>query len=146
MKRLAAVLAGTAGLAALIGTQTAVAAPVSGPEFTGVITCGSPGAPGFLLTKACIEVTGNQVNLYGHAAPTSPGWQDQQVRFKLSGAVIGSPPFGGVNPTTLVTAGGNYVSGITTTAPCGATVTVEFSVDQWGWPPSTATASTVVSC
>ncbi|MFF2045668.1 hypothetical protein ACFVVX_35135 [Kitasatospora sp. NPDC058170] len=144
MKRLAAVLAAAATLAAPVAVQEAAAAP-AGPVGA-TVTCGTPGAPGFLLTRACIEVTGNQVQLYGQAAPTNPAWQPQQVGFTVAGNVVGNAPIAPVNTSVLVSAGGTRVGGIATTAPCGATVTASFAVNQWGWPPSTATVSAVVAC
>ncbi|MEV0533831.1 hypothetical protein [Kitasatospora sp. NPDC050463] len=145
MKSLTAVLATAATLATLATAQQAVAAPVAGPVGA-TVTCGSPGAPGFLLTRACVEVTGNQVYFYGQATPTNPAWQPQQVGFRVSGTVVGSAPIAPVALTTLVTAGGTRVGGVTATAPCGSTVVANFSVDQWGWPTSDATVSAVVTC
>ncbi|WP_327674027.1 hypothetical protein [Kitasatospora sp. NBC_00458] len=148
MKRLSAVLAGVAALAALTGTQAVAATTPAGPAgpVGAVITCGSPGAPGFLQTRACIEVTGTQVRLYGTAYSTNPGWVAQNVGFRLSGNAVGLPPLPPITPTVLVPVGGRSVGDITLTVPCGTTVNAEFSVDQFGWPPSTATASTVVTC
>ncbi|MFJ9112612.1 hypothetical protein [Streptomyces sp. NPDC102283] len=144
MKSLAAVAVAAATLAALATGQEAVAAPngSAGP----VITCGTPGAPGFLLTRACVEVNGNQVRFYGVAATANSGWQPQQVGFTVSGTVVGGAPIAPINPTVLVQAGATSVGSIVTTVPCGSTVTGGFSVNQWGWPPSTATVSAVVSC
>ncbi|MFI9331341.1 hypothetical protein ACIGZJ_27865 [Kitasatospora sp. NPDC052868] len=145
MKRLAAVLTAAAALAVpTTAVQEAAAAP-AGPVGA-TVTCGTPGAPGFLLTRACVEVTGNQVNLYGQATPTNPAWQPQQVGFTLAGNVVGNAPIAPVSTSVLVSAGGVRVGGIATTAPCGATVTASFAVSQWGWPPSTATVSAVVAC
>ncbi|MFJ9951296.1 hypothetical protein [Kitasatospora sp. NPDC091207] len=145
MKTLTAVLATAATLATLATAQEAVAAPVPGPVGA-TVTCGTPGAPGFLLTRACVEVTGNQVSFYGQATPTNPAWQPQQVGFRVAGTVVGSAPLAPVTPTVLVLAGGTRVTGFTTTAPCGSTVIANFSVDQWGWPTSDATVSAVVAC
>ncbi|MEQ4611592.1 hypothetical protein ABMX48_37340 [Streptomyces cavourensis] len=144
MKSLAAVAVAAATLAALATGQEAVAAPTAptGP----VITCGTPGAPGTLLTRSCVEVTGNQVRFYGIAATTHSGWQPQQVGFTVSGTVVGGAPIAPINPTVLVQAGTTSVGSIVTTAPCGSTVSGSFSVNQWGWPPSTAAVSAVVSC
>ncbi|MEU5219640.1 hypothetical protein AB0G79_26040 [Streptomyces sp. NPDC020807] len=144
MKRSAAVLAVTAALAGLATAAPASAAP-TGPVGA-VVTCGNPGAPGILLTRACVRVTGNQVYLYGVATNTDPTWQAQLVTFQISGNVVGGAPIAPVAPTVLVPPGGTTVGGITTTAPCGATVNAGFSVDQWGWPPSAATVSAVVTC
>ncbi|MER5866213.1 hypothetical protein [Kitasatospora sp. NPDC002040] len=125
-------------------SSTAVAAP-AGPVGA-VVTCGAPGAPGYLLTRACIEVTGNQVRLYGTATPNSQTWQPQPVGFNVSGTVIGDAPTAPTSPTVLVQAGGNQVGSICTTAPCGSTVIANFSVNQPGWPTSAAGVSTVVAC
>ncbi|MER8236650.1 hypothetical protein [Streptomyces sp. NPDC094049] len=144
MKTLATVAVAAATLATLATGQEAVAAP-TGPVGA-VVTCGTPGAPGILLTRACVEVTGNQVRFYGVAATTNSGWQPQQVGFTVSGAVVGGAPIAPINPAVLVQAGTTSVGSIVTTAPCGSTVTGSFSVNQWGWPPSTATVSAVVSC
>ncbi|WEH33469.1 hypothetical protein PZB75_08805 [Streptomyces sp. AM 4-1-1] len=144
MKSLATVAVAAATLATLATGQEAVAAP-TGPVGA-VITCGTPGAPGILLTRACVEVTGNQVRFYGVAATINSGWQPQQVGFTVSGTVVGGAPIAPINPTVLVPAGTTSVGSIVTTAPCGSTVTGSFSVNQWGWPPSTATVSAVVSC
>ncbi|GHB11340.1 hypothetical protein ACIQRS_14225 [Streptomyces termitum] len=144
MKSLATVAVAAATLATLATGQEAVAAP-AGPVGA-VVTCGTPGAPGILLTRACVEVTGNQVRFYGVAATTTSGWQPQQVGFTVSGAVVGGAPIAPINPTVLVQAGATSVGSIVTTAPCGSTVTGGFSVNQWGWPPSAATVSAVVSC
>ncbi|MEV7479623.1 hypothetical protein [Streptomyces halstedii] len=144
MKSLATVAVAAATLATLATGQEAVAAP-TGPA-SAVVTCGTPGAPGILLTRACVEVTGNQVRFYGVAATTNSGWQPQQVGFTVSGTVVGGPPIAPINPTVLVQAGTTSVGSIVTTVPCGSTVTGSFSVNQWGWPPSTATVSAVVSC
>ncbi|MFJ9432549.1 hypothetical protein ACIRQY_23220 [Streptomyces sp. NPDC101490] len=144
MKTLATVAVAAATLATLATGQEAVAAP-TGPAGA-VVTCGTPGAPGILLTRACVEVTGNQVRFYGVAATTNSGWQPQQVGFTVSGTVVGSAPIAPINPAVLVQAGTTSVGSIVTTAPCGSTVTGSFSVNQWGWPPSTATVSAVVSC
>lgn len=147
MKSLAAVAVAAATLAALATGQEAVAAPTAPTGSAGpVITCGTPGAPGILLTRACVEVTGNQVRFYGVAATTNSGWQPQQVGFTVSGTVVGGAPIAPINPTVLVQAGATSVGSIVTTVPCGSTVTGSFSVNQWGWPPSTATVSAVVSC
>ncbi|MCQ1581800.1 MULTISPECIES: hypothetical protein [Streptomyces] len=144
MKSLAAVAVAAATLATLATGQEAVAAP-TGPV-SAVTTCGTPGAPGTLLTRACVEVTGNQVRFYGVAATTNSGWQPQQVGFTVSGNVVGGAPIAPINPTVLIQAGATSVGSIVTTAPCGSTVTGSFSVNQWGWPPSTATVSAAVSC
>ncbi|MEU8736366.1 MULTISPECIES: hypothetical protein [Streptomyces] len=144
MKSLATVAVAAATLATLATGQEAVAAP-TGPAGA-VVTCGTPGAPGILLTRACVEVTGNQVRFYGVAATTNSGWQPQQVGFTVSGTVVGGAPIAPINPTVLVQAGTTSVGSIVTTVPCGSTVTGSFSVNQWGWPPSTATVSAVVSC
>ncbi|KQX51021.1 MULTISPECIES: hypothetical protein [unclassified Streptomyces] len=144
MKSLATAAVAAATLATLATGQEAVAAP-TGPVGA-VVTCGTPGAPGILLTRACVEVTGNQVRFYGVAATTNSGWQPQQVGFTVSGTVVGSAPIAPINPTVLVQAGTTSVGSIVTTAPCGSTVNGNFSVNQWGWPPSTATVSAVVSC
>ncbi|MFE9828957.1 hypothetical protein ACFYPK_09945 [Streptomyces halstedii] len=144
MRSLATVAVAAATLATLATGQEAVAAP-TGPAGA-VVTCGTPGAPGILLTRACVEVTGNQVRFYGVAATTNSGWQPQQVGFTVSGTVVGGAPIAPINPTVLVQAGTTSVGSIVTTVPCGSTVTGSFSVDQWGWPPSTATVSAVVSC
>ncbi|MEV7279263.1 hypothetical protein [Streptomyces sp. NPDC093111] len=144
MKSLATVAVAAATLATLATGQEAVAAP-TGPVGA-VVTCGTPGAPGILLTRACVEVTGNQVRFYGVAATTNSEWQPQQVGFTVSGTVVGSAPIAPINPTVLVQAGTTSVGSIVATAPCGSTVTGNFSVNQWGWPPSTATVSAVVSC
>ncbi|MFB7588974.1 hypothetical protein [Streptomyces sp. NPDC056169] len=144
MKSLATVAVAAATLATLATGQEAVAAP-TGPVGA-VVTCGTPGAPGILLTRACVEVTGNQVRFYGVAATTNSGWQPQQVGFTVSGTVVGGAPIAPINPTVLVQAGATSVGSIITTAPCGSTVTGNFSVNQGGWPPSTATVSAVVSC
>ncbi|MET9398914.1 hypothetical protein [Kitasatospora sp. NPDC002965] len=146
MKRLSAVLAGVAALAALTGTQSASAVTAPTGPVGAVVTCGSPGAPGFLQTRACIEVTGNQVRLYGHAYPTNPSWVAQNVGFRLSGNAVSLPPLPPITPNVLVPVGGRHVGDILITVPCGTAVTAEFSVDQFGWPPSVATASTVVTC
>lgn len=143
MKSLATVAVAAATLATLATGQEAVAAP-TGPA--GAVTCGTPGAPGILLTRACVEVTGSQVRFYGVAATTNSGWQPQQVGFTVSGTVVGGAPIAPINPTVLVQAGTTSVGSIVTTVPCGSTVTGSFSVNQWGWPPSTATVSAVVSC
>ncbi|WP_380283333.1 hypothetical protein [Kitasatospora purpeofusca] len=148
-RRTAATLAGAAVLAALTATTapSAVAATTgpAGPPgpFT---TCGSPGAPGLLQTRACIDVNGLQVHLYGHAYPTNPAWVPQNVGFKISGTAPGLPPGPPVYTTAVVPSGGAYVGGITTTATCGSTVTANFSVDNGGWPPSPATVSVVIPC
>ncbi|MGW1013222.1 hypothetical protein ACWD4X_24680 [Streptomyces termitum] len=144
MKSLATVAVAAATLATLATGQEAVAAP-AGPVGA-VVTCGAPGAPGLLLTRACVEVTGNQVRFYGVAATANSGWQPQQVGFTVSGTVVGGAPIAPINPTVLVQAGTTSVGSIVTTAPCGSTVTGNFSVNQWGWPPSAATVSAVVSC
>ncbi|KDQ65617.1 hypothetical protein AB0K62_27610 [Streptomyces halstedii] len=144
MRSLATVAVAAATLATLATGQEAVAAP-TGPAGA-VVTCGTPGAPGILLTRACVEVTGNQVRFYGVAATTNSGWQPQQVGFTVSGTVVGGAPIAPINPTVLVQAGTTSVGSIVTTVPCGSTVTGSFSVNQWGWPPSTATVSAVVSC
>ncbi|MEV3951282.1 hypothetical protein AB0K57_27120 [Streptomyces halstedii] len=144
MKSLATVAVAAATLATLATGQEAVAAPTGSAG--AVITCGTPGAPGTLLTRACVEVTGNQVRFYGVAATTNSGWQPQQVGFTVSGTVVGGAPIAPINPTVLVQAGTTSVGSIVTTVPCGSTVTGSFSVNQWGWPPSTATVSAVVSC
>ncbi|MFJ9523714.1 hypothetical protein ACIRPK_36525 [Kitasatospora sp. NPDC101801] len=145
MKKLAAILAAAAPLAALATVQDAVAAPAFGPVGAAV-TCGAPGAPGYLLTRTCIEVTGNQVRVYGWATPNSPAWQPQPVGFTVAATVIGNAPIPPVNPTVLVSAGGTQVGSVFTTAPCGSTVIANFAVNQPGWPSSPATVSTVVSC
>ncbi len=145
MKRLAAVVAAAATLGALAIVQDAAAAPAFGP-IGAVVTCGAPGAPGYLLTRACIEVTGNQVRVYGSATPNSPTWQPQLVGFSVAGTVIGNAPIAPIYPTVLVQAGGNQVGSIVTTAPCGSTVIANFAVNQPGWPTSAASVSTVVSC
>ncbi|MFJ8043550.1 hypothetical protein ACIRBX_23930 [Kitasatospora sp. NPDC096147] len=148
MKRtVATVAAATAALAALATVQAAAVAPAGpagpvGPR----VTCGTPGAPGYLLTRACVEVTGNQVRFYGVATATDPSWQAQSVGFTVSGAVVGSAPLAPVNPTVYIQSGGNAVGSVYGTAPCGATVTSTFSVNQPGWPASTATVSAVVAC
>ncbi len=144
MKSLATVPVAAATLAALAISQEAVAAP-TGPV-SAVNTCGAPGAPGILLTRACVEVTGSQVRFYGVAATTNSGWQPQQVGFTVSGTVVGGTPIAPITPTVLIQAGATSVGSIVTTAPCGSTITGSFSVDQWGWPPSTATVSAAVSC
>ncbi|MFF8639137.1 hypothetical protein ACF052_33705 [Streptomyces pilosus] len=144
MKSLATAAVAAATLATLATGQEAVAAP-TGPVGA-VTTCGAPGAPGTLLTRACVEVTGNQVRFYGVAATTNSGWQPQQVGFTVSGTVLGGAPIAPINPTVLIQAGATSVGSIVTTAPCGSTVNGSFSVNQWGWPPSTATVSAVVSC
>ncbi|MEU3558477.1 hypothetical protein ACFVUY_40140 [Kitasatospora sp. NPDC058063] len=151
MNRFSAVLAGAAALAALTGAQaatayaaTAATGSPAGPA--GTTVCGSPGAPNYVTTRACITVNGNQVYASGRATPTSPTWQDQQVSFRLTSTGITSPPFATVTPTVLIPAGGAEVGGITGTVPCGTTVSATFSVEQPGWSPSTATVSTVVTC
>ncbi|MFE7563891.1 hypothetical protein [Kitasatospora sp. NPDC057500] len=146
--RTAAALAGAAVLAALTAATApaAVAAPApTGPTgpFT---TCGTPGAPGLLQTRACIEVNGLQVRLFGHAYPTNPAWVPQTVGFRIAGTAVGQPPIPPVYPSVLVPSGGIHVGGITTTVPCGTTVTADFSVDNGGWPPSPATVTVVVPC
>ncbi|MFJ6770557.1 hypothetical protein ACIQOV_06210 [Kitasatospora sp. NPDC091257] len=166
MKRLAAVLAGTAALAALTGTQTASAATASVATASvatasvatasvatasvagmpGTTVCGDPGAPNHLTIRACINNNGGQVYVFGRATPTSPTWQDQQVSFRLTSVGVTSPPLGTIAPTVLIPTGGSDVGGITGTVPCGRTVTAQFSVDQPGWPQSTATVSTIVNC
>ncbi|MGW7444876.1 hypothetical protein [Kitasatospora sp. NPDC054795] len=146
MKRLAAVLAGTAALAALTGTQTASAATASVAGMPGTTVCGDPGAPNYITIRACINNNGGQVYVFGRATPTSPTWQDQQVSFRLTSVGVTSPPLGTITPTVLIPTGGSDVGGITGTVPCGRTVTAQFSVDQPGWPQSTATVSTIVNC
>ncbi|WP_049650615.1 hypothetical protein [Kitasatospora sp. MY 5-36] len=139
-----AVAAAAATLTTLATAQGAAAAP-AGPVGA-VVTCGTPGAPGPLLTRACVEVTGNQVRFYGVATAGDPSWQPQSVGFAVSGTVVGSAPLAPVNPTVLVQAGSNQVGSVFSSAPCGATVSNTFSVNQPGWPASTATVSTVVAC
>ncbi|MER5356264.1 hypothetical protein ABT093_38850 [Kitasatospora sp. NPDC002551] len=139
MKRIAAVLAGTAALAALTGVQTASAGTV------GTTVCGTPGAPNLVTVRACINTNGNHVYAFGRVT-TDPTWQDQQVSFQLSTAGITSPPFATVNPTVLIPVGGAEVGGVTGTVPCGTTVTAQFTVTQPGWWTSTSTISTVVNC
>ncbi|MFC8177099.1 hypothetical protein [Streptomyces sp. NPDC057325] len=144
MKSLATIAVAAATLATLATPQEAVAAP-TGPVGA-VTTCGTPGAPGVLLTRACVEVNGNQVRFYGVAATTNSAWQPQQVGFTVAGTVVGGAPIAPINPTVLIQPGATSVGSIVTTAPCGSTVNGSFSVNQWGWPPSTATVSAVVSC
>ncbi|GAA1408006.1 hypothetical protein GCM10009639_57420 [Kitasatospora putterlickiae] len=145
-RRTAATLAGAAVLAALTAPAAVAATPApTGPPgpFT---TCGTPGAPGFLTTRACIEVNGLQVRLFGQAYPTDPAWVPQNVGFKLSGTAPGLPPGPALYTTVLVPAGGTSVGEILTTATCGSSVTANFSVDNGGWPPSTATVTVTVPC
>ncbi|MFB6889064.1 hypothetical protein ACFCX4_07085 [Kitasatospora sp. NPDC056327] len=145
-RRTAAALTGTALLAALTATAapSATAAPAGPPG--PVVTCGTPGAPGFLLTRACIEVNGTQARIYGQVTPTSPSWVAQNVGFRLAGASTALPPQPPVYPTVLVPTGGTTVNGLTLTVPCGSTVTADFSVNNGGWPPSTATVTASVPC
>ncbi|MER7707000.1 hypothetical protein ABTX81_29380 [Kitasatospora sp. NPDC097605] len=148
-RRTAATLAGAAVLAALTATAapSAVAATTGPAGPPGPITsCGTPGAPGLLQTRACIEVNGTQVRLYGHAYPTNPAWVAQNVGFKISGSTPALPPIPPVYTTALVPSGGIYVGGITITVPCGTSVTSNFSVDNGGWPPSPATHTITVPC
>ncbi|WP_380280682.1 hypothetical protein [Kitasatospora purpeofusca] len=142
MKRFAAVLAGTAALAALTGVQSASANPV------GVTVCGTPGAPNIVTVRACINVNGNHVYAFGRANPSSPTWQEQQVSFRLSSIGITNPALGTVYPTVLISNVGPApeIGSVTGTVPCGSTVTAEFSVTQPGWWESTSTVSTVVNC
>jgi hypothetical protein len=145
VKSLAAVVAAAATLATLATVQGASAAPAAGPVGA-VVTCGAPGAPGLLLTRACVEVTGNQVRFYGQTTPTDPAWQPQQIGFTVAGTVVGNAPIAPISPTVLVQAGGTQVGSIVTTAPCGSTVITNFSVNHSGWPSSAATVSAVVGC
>ncbi|MFI5532160.1 hypothetical protein ACIA8O_26865 [Kitasatospora sp. NPDC051853] len=144
MKTTVIAVATAAALTTLAGVQGAAAAP-TGPVGA-VVTCGTPGAPGPLLTRACVEVTGNQVRFYGVTTAGDPSWQPQYVSFTVSGTVAGNAPLAPLNPTVLVQAGANQVGSVFSSAPCGATVTSTISVNQPGWPASTAGVSTVVAC
>ncbi|MDY0816314.1 hypothetical protein [Kitasatospora purpeofusca] len=144
-----AALAGAAGLAALtVGlAPTATAATTTGPAGpTGTVTCGTPGAPGFLLTRACIEVSGTHVRLYGQVATTDPAWVAQNVGFTIAGSTPALPPQPPLNLTVLVPPGGASVGDLLLNVPCGNNVTANFSVNNGGWPPSTATVTAFVPC
>ncbi|MEV0194496.1 hypothetical protein ACFVGM_05115 [Kitasatospora purpeofusca] len=146
-----AALAGAAGLAALtVGLAPTATAATTGPVGpagpTGTVTCGTPGAPGFLRTRACIEVSGTHVRLYGQVATTDPAWVAQNVGFTITGSTPALPPQPPLNLTALVPAGGTTVGDLLLTVPCGNTVTSSFSVNNGGWPPSTATVSAFVPC
>ncbi|MGW2402881.1 hypothetical protein ACWCYY_40725 [Kitasatospora sp. NPDC001664] len=136
-----------AALTALTTGQAAAVAPAGPTGPVGpVITCGTPGAPGYLLTRACVEVTGKQVRFYGVATANDPSHQVQSVGFTIQGAVSGGAPMAPVHPVVNIQAGGNVVGSAYGTATCGSTVTSTFSVNQPGWPASTATVSAVVIC
>ncbi|MER7707844.1 hypothetical protein ABTX81_33740 [Kitasatospora sp. NPDC097605] len=141
MKRFAAVLAGTAALAALTGVQTASANPV------GVTTCGTPGVPNHVTVRACININQGHVYAFGRATPYSATWQDQQVSFQLTTIGITNPALGTVYPTVLIEANGpaQEIGSVTGDVPCGSQVTATFTVTQPGWYPSSSTVSTVVN-
>ncbi|OKJ13555.1 hypothetical protein [Kitasatospora sp. CB01950] len=147
MKTTVIAVATAAAITTLATVQGAAAAPTgpAGPVGA-VVTCGTPGAPGPLLTRACVEVTGNQVRFYGVATPGDPSWEPRPLGFTVSGTVVGSAPLAPVHPAVIVQPGSNQVGSVFSSAPCGATVSTTFSVAQPGWPTSTATVSTVVAC
>ncbi|MFJ5234137.1 hypothetical protein ACIQBJ_30050 [Kitasatospora sp. NPDC088391] len=150
MKATVAAVATAAALTALttLATVQGAAAAPAGPAgpVGPVVTCGAPGAPGPLLTRACVEISGNQVRFYGVATANDPSWQPQSVGFTVSGTVVGAAPLAPAHPTVLVQPGANPVGSVLTTAACGRTVGTTFSVNQPGLPASTATVSTVVAC
>ncbi|BAJ33292.1 MULTISPECIES: hypothetical protein [Kitasatospora] len=149
MKTTVAVAAAAAltALTTLATVQGAAAAPAGPAGPVGpTITCGAPGAPGPLLTRACVEISGNQVRFYGVATANDPSWTPQSVGFTISGTVIGGVPLAPANPTVLIQSGSNSVGSVFTSVACGLTVSNTFSVNQPGLPASTATVSTVVAC
>ncbi|KOV34945.1 hypothetical protein ADK60_10700 [Streptomyces sp. XY431] len=153
MNRLTLTAAGIVGAAALLAVpaEAGAAQTTTGPIGT-TTTCGAYSLQAGLSTRACAEVTGNNVQLYGQislAAPPSPGtpWpQTVELLTSLSGQVVGGASLGSISGYTRFTADTVQLRGVGGTVPCGSTVHGTFAAAAYPWNPVPVTVDVVVPC
>ncbi|MFI6639195.1 hypothetical protein [Streptomyces sp. NPDC050504] len=158
MSRTALIATATMGLA-LFGAVPATAAQTPAVATTAAaatsaattVTCSPFAIRAGLATEVCVEVTGNNVQLYGEislAGPPSPGYPIpvKDLTTTLTGNVTGGAFLGQLVKPVRFHASTVRVSGISDTVPCGSTVHAEFTSTALGYPAVPVIVDAPVAC
>ncbi|MDP9861152.1 MULTISPECIES: hypothetical protein [Streptosporangium] len=123
---LALVMAGAA-----IAGGLAMSTPASAATLTTTTTCSTSGPIQGLNVKACVDVTGGQVRVYGIIGAlgiSEPPVNPRSVGALVSGAIVGGAPLGSGSQALSIWNNTFTVEGVTTTVASGTTVRAKVEI------------------
>ncbi|MER5323772.1 hypothetical protein [Streptosporangium roseum] len=110
---------------AAIAGGLAMSAPASAATLTTTTTCSTGGPIQGLNVKACVDVTGDQVRVYGIVGAlgiSEPPVNPRSIGAEVSGAIVGGALLGSGSRALSIWNNSFTVEGVTTTVASGTTV------------------------